>query len=160
MTSETRNQFIGAATLVFLVVLMVVLNRAQDGRGASDGSTEVTAIFGRIDGLTAGDDVRMGGVKIGTVRGQTLDQKYRARVTLALDPGAVVPKDSSASIQTDGLFGGKFVVIEPGAEEALIKSGNTISRTQDAQVVGDLLDAIISEGRAAIAARKSANPVK
>ncbi|MEK9673128.1 MAG: MlaD family protein [Rhodospirillaceae bacterium] len=160
MSSESQEQLIGAATLALLVLLMVSLNQSRDIDGAASEGVLVSALFGRVDGLVPGDDVQMGGVRIGTVQAQTLDAGYRAVVTLALDPGAVVPSDSAASIQTDGLFGGKFVVIEPGASEKSVKTGDRITRTQDAQVVGDLLDAIISEGRAALAQRRAAGQKK
>jgi len=77
-------------------------------------------------------------------------------LTLNLTDRIPVPKDSSASVQTDGLFGGKYVVLEPGASEETLKAGDLIALTQDAQVVGDILDMIISQGRAALAARKGA----
>lgn len=158
MTSETREQLIGAAALIFLVGFLVLLNQSRNIKAGPEGGVQIEALFGRIDGLGLGDEVRLGGVRIGTVKAQRLDENFRAVVTINLDADAVVPKDSSASVQTDGLFGGKFIVIEPGAEETRIKSGDRITRTQDSQIVGDLLDAIISEGRAAQAARSKAEP--
>jgi len=66
---------------------------------------------------------------------------------LRIDNPVGLPKDSSASIHTDGLFGSKFVVLEPGAEEAVLKNGDEIIYTQDALVVSDLMELIISEGK-------------
>ena len=69
-------------------------------------------------------------------------------VTFWIDGDVKIPKDSSAAIHTDGLFGSKFISLGPGAEEALLKDGDTITFTQDAVVVSELLDLIISEGKA------------
>ena len=67
-----------------------------------------------------------------------------------------LPLDTSAAIHTDGLFGSKFVVLEPGAEEDVLQSGDEFTYTQDAVVVSDLLDLIIAEGKAARAKREAA----
>ncbi len=155
MTTETREQLIGAVMLVLLVALMVFLNQTRDPQAGATGETRVEALFGQVDGLGLGAEVRMGGVRIGSVVDQRLDAGYRAVVTLGIDPGVSLPKDSSASVQTDGLFGGKFVIIEPGFEEETLASGDRITRTQDAQVVSEILDLIISEGRAALAERRA-----
>ena len=62
-----------------------------------------------------------------------------------------LPVDSSAAIHTDGLFGSKFVVIDPGGDLAILEDGDEIQYTQDAVIVEDLLDLIISEGKARLA---------
>lgn len=155
MKLETKEQLIGTLTLVLLLAVIGVLNQSRDVSTGVDGHIRVDALFGRVDGIQPGAEVRMGGVRIGTVSGQRLDDKYRAVLTLDLFDKIPVPKDSSASVQTDGLFGGKYVAMEPGAEEAGLKTGDLIGYTQDAQVVTDILDLIISQGKAAIAERKA-----
>ena len=69
-----------------------------------------------------------------------------------------LPTDTSAAIHTDGLFGQKHVVLVPGAEEKILKSGGAITLTQDSVLVSDLLDLIIGEGRAKL--KKSAPPAE
>jgi phospholipid/cholesterol/gamma-HCH transport system substrate-binding protein len=155
MTLETKEQLIGALTLIVLLALIGFLNQGRDVRTGGDGRIQVDALFGRVDGIQPGAEVRMGGVRIGTVSGQRLDEGFRAVLTLSLTGGVLVPKDSSASVQTDGLFGGKYIVVEPGAAEEGLKTGDLIAYTQDAQVVTDILNLIISEGHAAIEARKA-----
>jgi phospholipid/cholesterol/gamma-HCH transport system substrate-binding protein len=65
-----------------------------------------------------------------------------------------IPTDTSVSIQTDGLFGRKFVVLEPGGDDTMLADGGVITFTQDSLIVGELLDLIIAEGRAQRAANK------
>ena len=99
----------------------------------------------------------MGGVRIGRVSKLHLDNYFRAVVTMDLDNKYPYPLDTSASIHTDGLFGGKFIVLEPGAEENTLATGDEISLTQDAVVVSDLLELIIAEGKSAKAKRKKSD---
>lgn len=115
---------------------------------ASVGTYPVEAVFARVDGLFEGDEVRLGGIRVGTVGRQLLDKNFRAVVTLQIDDGLDIPVDTAAAIHTDGLFGSKFVVLEPGGEDAMIQPGGEITYTQGAVVVGELLGLIIDEGKA------------
>jgi phospholipid/cholesterol/gamma-HCH transport system substrate-binding protein len=156
MTLEIKEQMIGALALVVLLAVLGFMNQSRDVTAGADGRIRVDALFGRVDGLAPGAEVRMGGVRIGKVTAQRLDDKFRAVLTLNLTSGVMVPNDSSASVQTDGLFGGKYVVLEPGASETGLKTGDLIAITQDAQVVSDILNLIISQGRAAMEERRAA----
>ena len=150
--SETREMLVGTATLLGLA-LVLVLSYAAAGISAkaSVGSYSVTATFNRVDGLLAGDAVRMGGIDIGTVGAMHLDDDFRAVVTFRIESGVELPRDTSAAIHTDGLFGSKFVVLEPGGDENVMKSGDRIQFAQDSMIVTELLDLIISQGRQRLA---------
>ncbi len=92
---------------------------------------EVTATFDRVDGVNAGADVRMSGIKIGTVTQLELDpQTFLARATLNIDSAVELPSDSSAEITTEGLLGGKYMAIVPGGAEDTIPNGGRIQFTQ------------------------------
>ena len=111
------------------------------------GGYALTATFNRVDGLSVGDDMRLSGVKVGSVEHQILDDRYRALVTLRTTADVKMPTDTAAAIHTDGLIGTKFVILDPG--------GN-VSFTQDAVLVDELLELIIAEGMAR-GATKGAN---
>ncbi|WP_366914880.1 MlaD family protein, partial [uncultured Lentibacter sp.] len=68
------------------------------------------------DGLVEGDPVFLSGIRVGSGEKLYLNENFRAIATFWIEDGVVVPKDSSAAIHTDGLFGSKFIVLEPGAE--------------------------------------------
>jgi len=89
----------------------------------------------------------MGGVRIGTVDGQSLNEHYQAIIELVIDKNIKLPTDTSAAIHTDGLFGAKYVVLEPGGEEEIIGDGGVITFTQDSLIVSELLELIISQGK-------------
>ncbi len=137
----------GVAILVFGAVLGVFYS-GQHLR-AKSGLTEytVTATFNRIDGLSVDTEVRLSGMPIGTVKTVALTPDYRARVTMRLRHGVELPTDTSAAIHTDGLFGSKFMTLDPGGDEEILTDGGVITYTQDAVVVSDLLDLIIAEGK-------------
>ena len=111
------------------------------------------ASFDNASGLSAGTDVRMAGVKIGTVAANDLDpETFLAKVTMNIDDNIKLPTDTSARIIPDGLLGGNFVSLEPGGEEELIKDGGVINFTQGSINVVDLL------GRFIFSAAEAAGP--
>jgi phospholipid/cholesterol/gamma-HCH transport system substrate-binding protein len=101
---------------------------------------QVIAQFDDASGLIAGTDVRLAGVKIGTVAGQRLDAElFTAVVTLNVNDAIKLPADTSARIISDGLLGGNYVALEPGGDDANIEPDGEILYTQGAINVVDLL---------------------
>ncbi len=100
--------------------------------GPAQGYT-LKASFGSVDGISVGTDVRMAGIKIGSVTAQRLDlDSYRAELQLAVDTSVKLPEDSTAKIASEGLLGGKFVSLDPGGSDTMIEAGGEIEFTQDA----------------------------
>jgi phospholipid/cholesterol/gamma-HCH transport system substrate-binding protein len=147
-SAEKREVVYGGLAVLFFMAVFGVFYSGQHQK-ATAGLTEYTiyATFNRIDGLDVGTEVRLSGIPIGTVEELTLTSNFRARVTMRLHQGVELPADTSAAIHTDGLFGSKFVTLDPGGDEVALKNGDTITFTQDAVVVSDLLDLIIAEGK-------------
>jgi len=147
--NENRNTLVGGGVILVLAGLFAYsYGGKQLSAQANVGTYPVTAVFNRVDGLFEGDEVRLGGIRIGTVGQQVLDDNYRAVVTMNIKSGVQLPVDSAAAVHTDGLFGSKFVVLEPGVEDASMAAGDRIEYTQGAVIVGELLELIITEGRA------------
>ncbi|MDP3338595.1 MAG: MlaD family protein, partial [Rhodoferax sp.] len=67
------------------------------------------------------------------------DKSFQAVVTLALESQYVFPKDSSLKILTSGLLGEQYLGIEPGADDNNLVAGDTISSTQSAVVLENLI---------------------
>jgi phospholipid/cholesterol/gamma-HCH transport system substrate-binding protein len=111
---------------------------------AGAGGFEVVANFSGIGGLKPGDDVQISGVKVGSVKAVELDQQtYLARVHMSVDPAIKLPVDTAALVSSESLLGGKYLALEPGAEEELIPSGGTIEFTQAPQNLEQLLGQFI-----------------
>lgn len=143
-----RETAIGASVLGALL-LALALNAVKDeGRGGAASGYTVEAVFRRTDGLAVGAQVRMAGVPVGRVAEQVLDEHYRAHVTLAIEAGLDLPLDSSAVIETDGLLGGKYIELQPGAAEEMLPPGGTIEYTQDSVLIEDLLARIVAQAKA------------
>lgn len=105
---------------------------------------EITANFDHIDGLALGSDVRIGGVKVGTIIGQALNREYWvAEVRMSIDPSIRLPSDTVAVIRSESLLGGKFMSLEPGFEEDTIPDGGTIDYTQSVPGLEQLLGEVI-----------------
>ncbi len=120
----------GAAVLLvaggFLVYAL-----ANTGQSFGRGGYALHASFDHVDGLAAGGDVRIAGVKVGSVTDIRLDPKtYQAKITFSVQPDVSLTTDSSATIASDGLLGGKYVDLATGGEDTTLKPGGTITITQ------------------------------
>jgi phospholipid/cholesterol/gamma-HCH transport system substrate-binding protein len=136
---------VGALVLV-VAGLFVFYAFAKSDHAGSDGY-EITARFGRIDGLKRGADVTMSGVKVGTVTGIDLDRKtYQAIVHMAVSSSVPVPADTNAKVVSESLLGGMVVVLDPGGDQTMIKPGGEIVQTQDAISFTELLAKFMFSG--------------
>jgi len=105
---------------------------------------EVTAQFASVGGLEAGSDVRINGIKVGTVAGHALDPNtFNAVVRLTIVPDIRLPKDTTATIATEGLLGGKFLKLEPGRSPERIAEGGSIARTKDYKSIEEMVGELI-----------------
>lgn len=133
----------GAVVLLVAVVFIVFAFRSAGLSADSDGY-QVTVEFNDASGLAAGTDVRLAGVKIGTVLEQHLNpDTYFAVVTLGISQSVRLPSDSSARIIPDGLLGGNYVAVEPGGADDYIEDGGRIAYAQGSINVVDLLGRFI-----------------
>jgi phospholipid/cholesterol/gamma-HCH transport system substrate-binding protein len=119
----------GAVVLVvagFFVVFAYSSTNVRPVRGYN-----VVAKFERVDGLGIGADVRLSGIKVGTVVDQRLEPNtFLAVVTLSLDAQVRLPTDTVAQITSEGLLGSNFVSLVPGADEKVIAPGGEVRFTQ------------------------------
>jgi phospholipid/cholesterol/gamma-HCH transport system substrate-binding protein len=129
MQNSTVETLIGAVVIA-VAVIFLVFAYSSAGVGAISGY-EVTARFDKAAGVNVGTDVRLSGIKVGTVQKVALDPKtYNAVVTLGLDNSVKLPDDSSVRITSDGLMGNQYLSIEPGGSNQMIKPGGQIENTQ------------------------------
>ncbi|MBN9486228.1 MAG: outer membrane lipid asymmetry maintenance protein MlaD [Alphaproteobacteria bacterium] len=131
-------------TIVGAVVLVVAGVFVFYAFAKSDQSTssgyELTARFGRVDGLKRGADVTLSGVKVGSITGIDLDSKtYQAVVHLVVSSSVQLPDDTNAKIISESLLGGMVLVLEPGADTKTLKPGGEITNTQDAISLTELI---------------------
>jgi phospholipid/cholesterol/gamma-HCH transport system substrate-binding protein len=130
---------LGFAALLFLTTQLPTNGLRL---GPTKAGYTITARFENIGDLKTGSPVTMAGVRIGVVQLIKFDpQDYKAVVTMRLDPQYnQIPEDSFASVQTQGLLGGKYVGISPGGSETYLKNGSQIDQTQSAIVLESLIN--------------------
>ena len=133
----------GALVLV-AAVLFLAYAVTNSGRSGGGSGLVLTARFDRIDGLAAGADVRIAGVKVGSVTAQRIDpQTFLAVLTMNVDSALRLPDDSSAEITSEGLLGGKYVALVPGGSNRNLATGGEVKITQSAVSLESLLGRFI-----------------
>lgn len=135
-------------TIMGIVVLAVAALFMMFAYSVSDLQVvkgyEIKARFLKVGGLNTGADVRINGVKVGTVLSQKISpQDYMVDVKMSISPEVALPKDSIISIAGDGLMGDKFVKIEPGKSSETITPGSVAENTKDAKSLEDMVGEII-----------------
>lgn len=134
---------IGALVLAVAGLFLMFAYQTAD-LGGVRGGYQVTAQFDRVTGLRVGNDVLISGVKVGTVSAQRLDPvTFLAEITLTLDPAIRLPTDTVAVIASDGLLGGKYLSLDPGADDETIADGGRIHYTQSTPGLEQLLGQVI-----------------
>ncbi len=117
---------------------------------ASEGALsgyEVTATFNRVDGLSIGTDVRMSGIKIGTVSALNLNPKtYLAVAHLSITRSVKLPDDSSIKITSSGILGNAYLSVTPGGSDKMIAPGGRIANTQGSVDLMGLIGRMITGG--------------
>ena len=114
MKSNIVETIIGAVVIVIGVGFFTYMYKSADVQ-AGTGGYRVNASFDGIDGITVGSDVRVAGIKVGSVVEQRLNTEiYEAAVVFAINPGIKLPTDSSAKVTSEGLLGDRYIAIEPG----------------------------------------------
>src|SRR5713226_2085513 len=116
---------------------------------------EVSARFDRVDGLRTGGDVRISGIKVGTVTSQSLDaQTFLAVVHLTIDPSIKLPVDTIATITSTGLLGENYLALVPGNDEEFIKPGGAIDHTEPPINIFSLINKFVGSGGGAPSPQK------
>src|SRR5215470_5865733 len=130
---------LGFAALLFLTTQLPASGLKFGGAKAG---YHVTASFDDIGDLKVGSPVTMSGVRLGQVTAIRFDPKdFKAVVTMRFDPQYnQIPDDSYASIQTQGLLGGKYIGLSPGGSDTFLKDGSNIDQTQSAIVLESIIN--------------------
>lgn len=142
MRRNVIETVLGAVVLLVAGVFLAFAYNSADLRPVA--GYKITARFNAVDGLTVGSDVRVGGVKIGSVVGQSIDlESYQAVVVMTIRPDIGLPEDSVATVSSEGLLGGKYVRVDPGASKTHLADGSDLTETRDIVSLEEMLGKVI-----------------
>ena len=157
--SNWRDVWVGTTTVVLAVCLVVILSRSVPNSQTAENNLSLMAEFGRIDGLRVDSPVRLAGIDVGYVGAIALGEGRRAKVTLVIgNPDLPIPADTAAAIETDGIFGEKYVELYPGGDFEVLSNGERVSYVQDSVVLESLLNQVVSRSKASKAAGEDETP--
>ena len=145
MNTKSTETLVGLFVLLGMAALLFLALKAANLTSFSTESTyALSARFDNIGGLKVRSPVRSAGVTVGRVTAITLDPKtFQGVVSMNIRQGFQFPKDSSAKILTSGLLGDQYIGLEAGADEANFAPGATITQTQSALVLENLIGQLI-----------------
>lgn len=123
---ETITGVLVLAIAVIFVVFVYEGTQGSTGKGYS-----VVARFTKVDGVSIGSDVRLAGIKIGSVTDKFLDpQNFDAVLRLTIEEKFHLPVDSLLRITSDGIFGNSYINIDPGQKAEFVAEGQELANTQ------------------------------
>ena len=147
MAHNTTEVLVGGAVLAAAIAFAVYAGQTT-GLSTSTSGYELRASFRSREGVGVGTDVRLAGVKIGTVTDVDLNpETYRADTMFSVADGIEIPDDSAVVVSSEGLLGGNFVEIFPGGSTFYFEPGDEIADTQGAvSLITLLLKFVSGEG--------------
>jgi phospholipid/cholesterol/gamma-HCH transport system substrate-binding protein len=138
--SSKVETIVGAAVIAVALGFFFYASKTAGLGGRVAGGYTVIAEFDNAEGINVGTDVRLAGIKIGTVTSQSLNaENYMARLELTLNPKISLSDDTAAKVTSEGLLGGKFIAMEPGGSETKLADGSMMTLTQGAVDIWSLI---------------------
>ena len=145
MKENKLEVIIGAVVLAVAFGFVVFLYQSTDLSVSNSKHYELKADFRSADGIHVGTDVRLAGVKVGTVSDLSLNvDTYRAEAELAIENAVDIPEDSALTVSSEGLLGGNFIEIIPGASYEYMQPGDEFLDTQGSVSLISLLLKFVS----------------
>jgi phospholipid/cholesterol/gamma-HCH transport system substrate-binding protein len=140
MTDHTTEVVVGAAVVAAAAGFIAYAVQFSNVEGPRSGDYFLTASFRSVEGVSVGTDVRLAGVKVGTVTGLDLNpQTFRADTTFSIDGDLQLPEDTAVVIASEGLLGGNFVELLPGGSPFNLEPCAEIVDTQSSVSLVQLL---------------------
>ena len=138
MKGNVIETVMGAVVLVVAALFLFFAYSTSQFRALP--GYQLTANFERIDGIRDGSDVRISGIKVGSVLATTLDPKtFLATVTMSVEPSVQLPDDTVAEIVSSGLLGDKYMSLVPGGSDKDLSPGGRIKFTQSSVSIEHLI---------------------
>ena len=146
MAENSTEVLVGAAVLA-AAVGFVIYAAQSTGLSANTATYDLKASFRSVEGIRLGSDVRLAGVKVGSITALDLNpETYFADATVSVQNGLQLPDDSAILISSEGLLGGNFIELVPGGSDTNLEPGAEIEDTQGSVSLISLLMKFVSGG--------------
>ena len=147
MAENKTEVFVGGAVVAVAIAFFIYVFQTA-GLSTGAGNYSIYASFRSAEGVRVGTDVRLAGVKIGSVTQIELDgATYEAKSTLSIGKNIHIPEDSSLAIASEGLLGGNFVEVVPGVSDDFLQAGDEVVDTQGSVSLIQLMMRYVSGGK-------------
>lgn len=144
MNKNMIETLTGAFVLITAAWFLMFFMKNNTGVSVTKDQYSLIAKFEQADGIAIGTPVRVGGVKVGVVTEESLDNRtYFAVITISIDKNIKIPMDSIAKVASEGLVGGKYLSIVPGADDRMLAAGDEIKYTQSSVSLETLIGKMI-----------------
>ncbi len=138
--AENKLEIFAGAVVVAAAIAFVAYAGKGTGVGSGGDTYPLRASFRSIEGVSLGSDVKLAGVRVGSITGLTLNPKtYMADAVVSLDKHIQLPSDSAILISSEGLLGGNYIELQPGGNPDNLAPGDEIEDTQGAVSLVSLL---------------------
>lgn len=145
MTNQTTEVLVGGVVLAAAIGFAVYAGQVAGFGQGGDETYALNASFRSLEGVSVGTDVRLAGVKIGSVEAVELNpETFRADTVVSVRQGISIPDDSAIVVASEGLLGGNFVEVVPGGSPFSFEPGATVEDTQGAVSLISLLLKFVS----------------
>jgi len=147
MSENTTEVLVGSVVLAAAVGFLIYAGQVT-GFSGGGAANDFSASFRSIEGVSVGTDVRMAGVKVGTVTNLTLNpETFRAEAVFTVSENVALPDDTAVIVSSEGLLGGNFVELLPGGSLENLAPGSEIEDTQSSVGLVELLLKFVSGSR-------------
>ena len=142
MKSNTLESLIGALVIVIAIIFTSMAYKVSGNKQKMASGYVLLAEFNNIDGINIGSDIKISGVKVGSVIDIKLNDNYKAE-KLKFPNDVLIPTDSVFKVSTSGLIGAKFINVKVGADEKYLKNGDKVDFTESTMDLEDLIGRFI-----------------
>ena len=145
--AENPTEILAGGAVLAAAIGFVIYAAQGVGLAGADGTYDLKASFRSVEGITLGSDVRLAGVKVGTITAIDLNPStYFADATVSVQDSLLLPDDSAILISSEGLLGGNFIELVPGGSDTNLQPGAEIEDTQGSVSLITLLMKFVSGG--------------
>lgn len=132
---ETLVGFFVIITAIFFCIFVTKVT----GKKIDINTYNVYAKFENIEGLSIGSKVKIGGLDIGSISSLIIDRDYKVKLLLKINSDVSIPVDSTITVSTSGIIGGKYLKVQIGGSDEFMKNNDEFEFTQSTMDLEEMI---------------------